>query len=105
VTDALPFMKRAAHTYLFHVDEGEGGVQSLKEVQAALARHQIEAKIETQPRGERPIEDEVVQFARRNKGDLIVAGAYGHTRFREWVFGGMTRGFLGNCPMACLMSH
>jgi len=105
IVDALPFMKEAAHTHLFHIDEGEGALESLKDVQAALARHQVTAKITSEPRGDGPIEEQILQFALRTQTDLIVAGAYGHTRFREWVFGGMTRGLLNNCPIACLMSH
>jgi nucleotide-binding universal stress UspA family protein len=105
VGDALPFMKRAAAVHLFHIDEGGGAGQAVKDIQTALARHQIEAPISVEERGGGEIEDQVVQFARSRKADLIVTGAYGHTRFREWVFGGMTRGLLANSPVACLMSH
>ena len=37
--------------------------------------------------------------------DLIVAGAFGHSRTREWIFGGVTRDLLNRAPMCCLLSH
>ena len=45
----------------------------------------------------RAIEDENI--------DLIVAGAYGHSRLGEWVFGGVTRELLAESPICCLLSH
>jgi nucleotide-binding universal stress UspA family protein len=105
VIDALPFMKAAHQTHLLHIDEGGGAGDSVKDVQAALARHGIEAAIKVEARTADPIEEQITRFARSVKADLVVAGAYGHSRFREWVFGGVTRGLLGRCPFACLMSH
>ena len=47
-----------------------------------------------------------IQDAARAFGaDLIVSGAYGHNRVREWVFGGVTRELLDHSPICCLMSH
>ena len=37
--------------------------------------------------------------------DLIVAGAYGHSRAREWLLGGATRDLLGNPQRYLLLSH
>jgi nucleotide-binding universal stress UspA family protein len=37
--------------------------------------------------------------------DLLVAGAYGHSRLGEWVFGGVTRELLAESPVCCLFSH
>jgi nucleotide-binding universal stress UspA family protein len=45
------------------------------------------------------------QFALDEGADLLVAGAYGHSRLGEWIFGGMTREILASCPVCCLMSH
>lgn len=105
VTDALPFLKRAARTFILNIDEGDGGSSSAKDIHAALARHHVDATIEVQPPSDGPVAEQLIQFARSRKADLIVSGAYGHSRFREWVLGGMTRGLLGNCPFPCLMSH
>jgi len=36
---------------------------------------------------------------------LIVAGAYGHSRLGEWVFGGVTRQLLAQSSVCCVFSH
>ena len=41
----------------------------------------------------------------RLKADLIVAGAYGHTRLGEWIFGGVTNELLASSPVCCMLSH
>lgn len=47
----------------------------------------------------------LVEAASEQAADLIVLGAYGHGRLREWVFGGVTRDLLAGAPVCCLMSH
>jgi len=37
--------------------------------------------------------------------DLIVTGAYGHSRLGEWIFGGVTRELLASSPVCCFMSN
>jgi len=48
---------------------------------------------------------QIVAFAKQKKATLIVAGAYGHSRVREWALGGVTRSLLTDCPIACLLSQ
>jgi nucleotide-binding universal stress UspA family protein len=47
----------------------------------------------------------LIRLAQDEGADLIVAGAYGHSRLGEWMFGGMTRDLLATSPICCLMSH
>ncbi|MBL7309716.1 universal stress protein, partial [Escherichia coli] len=42
---------------------------------------------------------------REQQADLIVMGAYGHSRLREWAFGGATRDILQASSLCCLMAH
>ena len=49
--------------------------------------------------------DVLVRFAQDTQADLIVAGAYGHSRLGEWMFGGVTRDLLTKSPICCLFSH
>jgi nucleotide-binding universal stress UspA family protein len=44
-------------------------------------------------------------FAQDEGADIIVAGAYGHTRFQEWLFGGVTRELLSQKKHSVLLSH
>jgi nucleotide-binding universal stress UspA family protein len=47
----------------------------------------------------------VIEVADQAGADLIVAGAYGHSRTREWIFGGVTRDLLDYSPVCCFMAH
>ncbi|TIP56442.1 MAG: universal stress protein, partial [Mesorhizobium sp.] len=46
----------------------------------------------------------LVDFFASVKAELIVSGAYGHSRLREWVFGGVTRSLLDEVWLNRLMS-
>jgi nucleotide-binding universal stress UspA family protein len=48
---------------------------------------------------------QLLELASRSQTDLIVAGAYGHSKLREWAFGGVTRELLTQSKIACLLSH
>jgi len=105
LSDAIPFMKGAAKVVLLSVREKGGDDPSLADALGFLVRHGIAAKTDVRVRGKASVEDEIIDFARRQNADLIVAGAYGHTRLREWAFGGVTRGLLDRSPVPCLFSH
>jgi nucleotide-binding universal stress UspA family protein len=105
LSDAVPFMKGAAKVVILSVQEGEGADPSLADATGFLSGHSIAAKSEARRRGRAAVEDEVLDFATRQQAGLIVAGAYGHTRLRERVFGGVTRGLLSRSPLPCLLSH
>ncbi|HEY5081099.1 MAG TPA: universal stress protein [Bauldia sp.] len=105
LSDAVPFMKAAAKIVIFSIQEGDEADPSLADAAGFLSRHGIAATTEIRRRGRATVEDEVLDFATRQQAGLIVAGAYGHARLREWVFGGVTRGLLSRSPVPCLFSH
>jgi nucleotide-binding universal stress UspA family protein len=49
--------------------------------------------------------DTLLASARDARIDLIVCGAYGHSRLGELIFGGVTRDLLKASPVCCLFSH
>ena len=49
--------------------------------------------------------DQFLKLADQYKAGLIVAGAYGRSRFQEWVFGDFTRGLLAQTKRSVLLSH
>ena len=101
LSDALPFLKRAEQVNVIEIG-GDG--TSLREAKAFLDRHEVHARSETiAPAG--AAGDQLVRFARQAQSHLIVVGAYGHSRLREWVLGGVTRALLHDCPVPCLFSH
>ncbi len=74
-------------------------------VVAALARRGVAAKAETAVAGDAPIADIILSTAADLTADLIVMGGWGHSRLREFVFGGASRGILQEMTVPVLMSH
>lgn len=71
-----------------------------------LIRHGVKAEVYTWPdTGEMSAVDALFACLDCQEADLIVAGAYGHSRFMEGLFGGVSRGLLQNPTMPLLMSH
>jgi nucleotide-binding universal stress UspA family protein len=83
----------------------QAAARRVLEVSAYLKRHGVQAEAEARSRREASDADELILVAEQNNADLIVAGAYGHARFREWIFGGVTADLLRHCPKCCLLSH
>jgi nucleotide-binding universal stress UspA family protein len=105
LADSLPLLKRADSVTLFHIRERNEEDGTITDAEAFLRGHDIGASVEVVDLEEATAVDQLVHFAGRTQADLIVAGAYGHSRVREWVFGGVTRGLLGDCPLPRLLSH
>ncbi|MCJ2012800.1 universal stress protein [Methylobacterium sp. J-076] len=103
VSGALPFIRRADQVFVAGVGEG-AHAEGAEQVAAHLARHGAAVTTHLIQDRKGPAE-EILDFARRQDADLIVMGAYGHSRMREWAFGGVTRDLLRRSPVCCLMSH
>ena len=89
--DALPFIVEADETTVVTVDAGPELVNSASQLAAALARHGSNASvIELAAKG-RPVADVIAAQVQMSAADLLVMGAYGHSRLREFLFGGVTR--------------
>jgi len=106
VRDALPFLRRADNVEIVEVNEPEAQARgAVDDVADYLSRHGITLGANTYLKANGPVANEVIRFAQEKKADLIVAGAYGHSRFGEWVLGGVTRDLLAGTPVCCLFSH
>lgn len=104
VWDALPFLKEAETVTVLSVGSGAED-QGAADVSEYLTLHGIMSRAVTRPDSVKFAADEVMIFAREHNADLIVCGAYGHSRMREWILGGMTHDLLESTPVCCLMSH
>ena len=105
IADALPFMVQASSVVLVQVRERGEESETISDAKAFLARHGVNVRSEIRDLKASTVEDELVQYARGIDADLIVAGAYGRSRLREWVFGGVTRGLAAQRSIVCLLSH
>jgi nucleotide-binding universal stress UspA family protein len=104
VWDALPFL-RAAETVTVAALGEHAREEGVRDVVDYLARHGVTA-IELMRKTLRgTVAEEIADIATREGCDLIVSGGYGHSRMREWIFGGVTNGLMNNAPVCCLMAH
>lgn len=70
-----------------------------------LARHGVQSKISVLARSMPKVSDVLMRHAREQSCDLLVMGAYGHSRFREAILGGATRDILEETKMPVFMAH
>jgi nucleotide-binding universal stress UspA family protein len=108
VRDALPFLQQAQSILLVEVVETgmeQQALQCLKDVRHFLERHHIKPISERVRAAEVTVSDTLLKLVQEARIDLIVAGAYGHSRLGEWIFGGVTRDLLAASPVCCLFSH
>jgi nucleotide-binding universal stress UspA family protein len=108
LADALPFLVAAKDVVIQAVGP-ESDVEymqaSTADVVAALRRKGVPARASVTTAPDASVVDELNAEAAAIGADLIVAGAYGHSRAREWVFGGVTRTLLGEPQHYLLLSH
>lgn len=108
IMDALPLLHEAAAVTIAAICEHEdekAAQRSIDDVVQFLARHRIKAEPKVVPHREGSGASQLTKMAKDDGADLIVTGAYGHSRLGEWVFGGVTQELLATCPVCCLMSH
>ncbi|MBV8512808.1 MAG: universal stress protein [Xanthobacteraceae bacterium] len=101
LTAALPLLKAAQRVVIAHVSE-ELDPTPLSGIAGYLALHGITVETRLLPR-RGAVADTLAAAADAHQADLIVLGAYGHSRARERVFGGCTKGFLDDARVPVLM--
>ena len=105
--DALPLLSLAKHVRLVTVrDEKEIGTRrSLVDVADHLSRHGVEIVVDEINAERRAIGEVLSSYIAANNADLVVMGAYGHSRIRDFILGGATRSMLAKPPVPVLLSH
>jgi nucleotide-binding universal stress UspA family protein len=106
--DALPFLAKAASVTVLDAFPAIGDAPddaSISGIAHYLGHHGIEAKITRLPLDGVSPADALLSYTMDIDADLLVAGGYGHSRLRELVFGGVTRGLLQHLTVPVLMSH
>lgn len=105
--DALPLLKRAREVTLIQITDDKDLSRSgtAAELSALLAGHGVKAAtLEVLGRG-RPTAAALKDAFEQSGAGLLVMGAYGHSRAREFILGGATRGTLQACAFPVLLSH
>ncbi len=70
-----------------------------------LARHDVKVEIDVLSKTLPKVSDVLIRHATDLSADMMVMGAYGHSRFREAIFGGATRSMLEHATVPVLMAH
>ncbi len=108
INDSLPLLKKATTTELFIVmNEKTEGVNGLRDFDMAnhLARHGVKVEIITLPGADIDVANVILSHAADRAASMIVMGGYGHSRLREFILGGATRGILSTMTVPVFMSH
>ncbi len=106
--DAMPFLKSAREVILLVVGDlatRDEDMAIAEDVAANLRRHGAPARTLWEGRADDRAAEVILACAAHNNAGLIVAGAYGHSRLGEWVFGGVTRSLLNQTDRFVLFSH
>lgn len=105
--DALPLLRRATKVIVLSIDpEGTGEPRVPGgDIGLHLARHGVPVQTAAMPGADIAVGDLVLSYAADHDIDLIVMGAYGHTRLREVILGGATRRLLQSMTVPVFMSH
>lgn len=109
VREALPILVGAEMVHVAMVDpvasQLKNGAEPGADIAAYLARHGVNVTVDRLASGERNTAHVLSRHAVDASADLIVMGAYRHSRLRERFFGGVTRSMLEEPPMALFMAR
>lgn len=106
VFDALPLLKHAERVHILEVKaDATPSPTTATSIVAALERHGIKPLVRTSVAPDISAGDEILSRLSDLGADLLVMGAYGHSRMRELVFGGATRHIAQHMTVPTLFSH
>ncbi len=107
IVDAIPLLQLATQVIVFEIvtkDNQESVAERLNDVVIWLKSHGIAAKAEVSVATDTDAAQFIV-IAKKYVADVVITGAYGHSRFREWVLGGITNELLQNANFNSFLSH
>ena len=109
VFDALPLLQQAKDVVVLWVDPQKDGDMAGDlpgvDICQALDRHGVNCETTQTIRPSTDVGDALLSAVRSHAADLLVMGCYGHSRLREFVFGGASRYVLQHMLVPVLMSH
>ncbi|MBL8550936.1 MAG: universal stress protein [Hyphomonadaceae bacterium] len=107
VGDALPILKAAQKVHVMTVQgEKKIPVEDIKSpILDLLAAHGVKADYSVTQLGAQSIGRTILDEAHNRRADMLVMGAYGHSRLKEFVLGGATKEMLNSARMPLFMSH
>lgn len=101
---ALPLLA-ACNTVLLAQVSSDGDAFPQTDAADYLARHGIRARVEPIAAAGRTVEEQLIAATHDFGADFMVMGAYGHSRWREALFGGVTHYVLAETKIPALLAH
>lgn len=105
VRRALPLLRKAGEVEILMIGEPSGDADPAQPLATMLARHGAKVDVFIHPDSGLSVADKLRQRIVERGAGLVVMGAYGHSRFREYVLGGVTREILTEVPVPVLLAH
>jgi len=108
VLHALPFLAKASDVMVIELclaNEQDPARRRVHDVAKYLSSRGAKCRTDVRVHTAEADADHLLRLAKDASADMIVTGAYGHSRLGEWMFGGMTRGLLKDAPCCLVMSH
>jgi len=107
IGDAMPLLGRAKAVDIVIVATERARSDEITGAQIArhLARHGLNVDVKRIMASDTDVTNTLLSYAADSSTDFIVMGGYGHSRLREWILGGATRGILESMTVPVLMSH
>jgi nucleotide-binding universal stress UspA family protein len=109
VADAMPFLQAADFVWIVTVDPRTGrhehGAEPGADIARYLLKHEVEVQIERASASEGSVAEAILSECERVEADLVVAGAYGHSRASTLFFGSTTRELVHRARTALLVSR
>ncbi len=109
VNDSIPLLQDREEVIILVINaeerEGAHGKAPGADIAAHLARYNINARVERERVVDIDINNAILNFLADAGADLLVMGAYGHSRLREKAFGGVTKSILKEMTTPVLMSN
>ncbi|WP_419909880.1 universal stress protein [Hoeflea sp.] len=107
IHQSLMLLEDTKNVHLVSVGEGDSALQTAlqDEMSQFLKRHGMEVSVDRLDGSPSEVGDLLLAHASDKDADIIVMGAYGHSRLREWLLGGTTRDLLARTRKAVFMAH
>lgn len=105
IAAALPLLLMSRSVTIVTVTTGAKTGPSPQEMAKYLSWHEVQAEVVEIPPDHRLVGEVLLEEAERVSADLLVMGAYSHSRLRELILGGVTRYVLQNADLPVLMAH
>ena len=102
---AMPLLEQAKQVVVLSVEDYGVPGPTGAEMRQSLARNGIAAQASVIPKGKRSTAQAILEETASIGGDLLIKGAYTHSRLRQMIFGGVTNEILATAELPVIMSH